>query len=79
MAGQKTSDNNDIRCPKCNKLLAKGSIESGTISLKCKCGKETTITVVAKPVQHGSHQDRLGLTKKDDSLSFTIKRIPDSQ
>lgn len=41
---------NSIRCSnnKCGKQIAKGYIEHGSISIKCKCGTETTITNIPK-------------------------------
>lgn len=73
----------EIRCSSCNRLIGKGEINDGAISLKCKCGKENTIIVssanVVKKIGDVSFQDRIVTNKKDDSLSFSINKVPDNQ
>lgn len=62
------SDLQDIRCSKCQKLLAEAKIEEGKLAIKCKCGTMNTIEVRQvnnKPfVYNQPYQNRLNLVQK---------------
>lgn len=38
-----------IRCISCSKIIAEGSISSGEIAIKCRCGVINTIKAEKKP------------------------------
>lgn len=80
MAKSKVKAADEIRCGNCNRLLAKGIVKGGKISIKCKCGSTHTVEVesTVKP----AFQDGMGLVKKEAgeiSLDFEIKHVPDGQ
>lgn len=41
-------ENKEIKCIACNKLIAKGILLEGSISIKCKCGTINTLKKEAK-------------------------------
>lgn len=67
----------EIRCSSCGKLLGMGNLKDAILELKCKCKALNVIEVTPPPVTKVPFQERMDLVKKDDSLSFTIKRLPE--
>lgn len=60
MKTEQAHDPNNLRCGKCNKLLAKGRIEAGEIELLCPRCKSRTVLRAISPnaaLHDGLHGD----------------------
>lgn len=71
-------ENKVINCISCKKLIAKGTINDGIISIKCKCGTVNTIEKEAKELKVETKELNLNGSPGTSGIvfgDFDIQRI----